>query len=213
MRLADRVSHGWRRAALLFHFSRSPLRGSDLRVRRLPHGPTKEVGLDGPLDLVVSDWSMFKDVLFATFRAEQAAGQPRIERVLVVFSSCALEVPLTRSGEFDVAIPVPASHITADVGLAFELDLVGAKARHDRRVHEISRAQLAEEVGAAARGEALIPDGRDALDVGLRARPHFKFREVRFQIHRQRGAQRAEARVHFAADGAAARAVLAFLGK
>ena len=38
MRLADRVSHGWRRAALLFHFSRSPLRGSDLRVRRLPHG-------------------------------------------------------------------------------------------------------------------------------------------------------------------------------
>jgi hypothetical protein len=121
MRPTDLVSLGVRRAALLLRFSRSPLAGSGLRVRRLPRDSVMGGDIGAALELSVSDWSMFKDVLFATFQVESKAGQPAVARALALFSSCAVEFPVASTGETNVAMPVPATHLGADVGLAFEL--------------------------------------------------------------------------------------------
>ena len=77
--------------------------------------------LGASLDLTVSDWSMFKDVLFATFVATPRSDSTKIVRALALFSSSAIEFPVVASGETDVAMPVPATHVGAEVGLAFEL--------------------------------------------------------------------------------------------
>jgi len=59
--------------------------------------------------------------------------------------------------------------------LRIELYVVGEEARDDRRVHRISHARLfPEQVGPLGGGEAFAPDGKDAIDVGLRARPHLE---------------------------------------
>ena len=55
-----------------------------------------------------------------------------------------------------------------------------------------------------------LPNGRDPVDVGARARPRFKAGEVRLDVHRQGGTQITETRMHLAADRAAMRALRLF---
>ena len=53
---------------------------------------------------------------------------------------------------------------------------------------------------------AVFPDRNDAIDVGLGAGPDPESRVVRVEVHRQRRAQIAEARMHFAGNRPAMRA-------
>src|ERR1017187_4295931 len=70
------------------------------------------------------------------------------------------------------AYPVPHRrqfHDAVTIGAAdrVELDVVGAKARHHRRVHGVRHRLLAEQEGAAISSEALTPEADNAVDVGL----------------------------------------------
>src|SRR5215471_19303031 len=68
-----------------------------------------------------------------------------------------------------------------------ELYIVGEEAGDDGRVHGVGHARLfPEQVGSLGGGEAFAPDGEDAIDVGLRARPHLEAGIMGFEIHRQR---------------------------
>src|SRR5437762_11607118 len=61
------------------------------------------------------------------------------------------------------------------------------------------------------RREALTPDHRNTVDIGLRSGPDLEAGMPRFEVHRQCGPQIGEPRMHFAANRAAARAGRPFL--
>src|SRR5205807_2069331 len=63
---------------------------------------------------------------------------------------------------------------------------------------------LAEEVRAVRSSQRFAPDRRHPIDVGLCTRSYLEARIVGFEVHRQRRAQVAEARMHLAGDRAAA---------
>jgi hypothetical protein len=53
-----------------------------------------------------------------------------------------------------------------------ELDVIGRKARADRRVHRVRSAHLfAEQIRAAIGGQTFPPDRNDPIDIGPRAGP------------------------------------------
>ncbi len=87
--------------------------------------------------------------------------------------------------------------------MGIERHVVGEEPRAHRRIHRIRHGQTAEQERPAGRRQAIAPDGEDALDIGLRARPHLELRVEGLEVHRQRRAQVVEARVHLAADGPA----------
>jgi methyltransferase family protein len=114
--------------------------------------------------------------LFVTFAVEpRTESAPRC--ALVVFSSCALELPVVRGGETRVAVPVPATHVGVRVGLAFELV--------DGRVvvewEPGSRALRGDPAGALfARfgSELSAREARRVLEIGSRARSGTEHRDV-----------------------------------
>src|SRR5713226_8359057 len=86
-----------------------------------------------------------------------------------------------------------------------QLHVIGKKPGDDRRVHGIGHAECAEQIRSSVRRQAVAPNGGDPIDVVLRAFPDLKARAVSAQVHWQRRAQRAEPRMHFAANRTAVR--------
>ncbi len=131
--------------------------------------------------------------------------------------TCALELNIEllnlvglSLGAGDPFFHVRQRHDCLAVGraLRIELHVIGEEARHHRSVHGIRHARLRpEQVRPFAGGEALAPDGDDAIDIGLRPGPDLEAGIMRLEVHRQRRAHVAEAGVHLARDRAAARAI------
>lgn len=121
MRPADVISHGIRRIAQMRYFSRSPLAGSPLLVRRRRADVEFDTRIDEAVALSVRAWTVFQDTWFAEFQVAPLPNSPRPEAAQVVFSSCSVEFPITRGGPTRVALPVPAAHLGERVGLAIEL--------------------------------------------------------------------------------------------
>src|SRR3984957_15646784 len=84
-----------------------------------------------------------------------------------------------------------------------ELDPIGAKPAHHRRVHRVGHADLAEQERAAIGLETFAPDDNDAVDVGARLRPDLETGKLSLDVHRQRLSERDEAGMHLAANRAA----------
>ena len=120
-RPSDLISYAIRRVALMRHFSRSPLKGSELRIRRLPRAGSLDDNVDRSIDLSVFNWSVYESTLFLDVFAKPLDGSPEPRRALVLFSSCCVEIPLARDHTTHVAVPVPATHLGVRVGLAIEL--------------------------------------------------------------------------------------------
>jgi hypothetical protein len=110
-----------RRVGRALRFSDSPFNAKGLAVRRLPRSAALEEDVDATVVLLVRDWSVYRYTLFAEFRIEPVAGQPAPVGVLVLFSSCAIQLPFVRHGYTSVAVPIPSSHEGQRVGLAIQL--------------------------------------------------------------------------------------------
>src|SRR6266704_1869002 len=65
--------------------------------------------------------------------------------------------------------PLPISN---DIGI--ELHIIGDKARHNRRIHRISSATLAEQIRPTVFFKTLTPDRHNTINIRLRPRPHLK---------------------------------------
>ncbi len=90
-------------------------------MRPLPKPDALDEDVDGAVVLMVRDWSVYRSTLFAEFRIEPVAGQRAPVAALVLFSSCAIQLPFVRHGYTRVAVPIPSSHEGQRVGLAVEL--------------------------------------------------------------------------------------------
>src|SRR5437762_12937391 len=110
-------------------------------------------------------------------------------------------------GRLDPFLHVRQRHDRLAIGGAdgVELDVVGHKARALRREQGARHTGLfAEQERAAGLRNTFAPDRRDAVDIGLCAKPDLEAGIMRLEIHRQRRAHVAEAGMHLAGDRAAA---------
>lgn len=125
MRLAKRIFwklvNGVRRGRRNLSFSQSPLKALGLVLGPAVAASSTDEEIDGAVDLLVRDWSVYRHTLFAEFRAEPVEGGPNPVGATVVFSSCSIEIPFVRHGFTRVAVPIPESQEGQRVGLAIKL--------------------------------------------------------------------------------------------
>jgi SAM-dependent methyltransferase len=170
------ISYSIRRIALMGHFSRSPLAGSNLAVRRLPPEAALSGELDGVLDLSVTEWSAFRQTLFLEFLAKPLDGRA-LRRALVVFSSCAVEIPIAAGGATNLAVPIPATHLGKRVGLAFELDDGSTVVEWEPGARAL-QGDAAAELFARFQAELRAHPSGTVLELGARARSGNDYRHV-----------------------------------
>src|SRR5262249_1944704 len=88
--------------------------------------------------------------------------------------------------------------------LTFEIDLIGAKGGHERRVDRISDREMTEKELAFAFAKsltAIAPNRHHPVDLGLHLRRDAPVRKARTSIHRQMCAQGLKSRVQLRTHG------------
>jgi SAM-dependent methyltransferase len=171
------ISYSIRRIAQMRYFSRSPLAGSELRVRRRPPDDTLDLHVDDAVDLSVRQWSLYRDTWFVEFRVTPRPGGPKPTNAQVVFRSCSIEIPIAAGGTTHIALPMPATHLGERVGLAIELSdgrtvvdwEPGARALRDD-LAALLFDRFAAELRARPAGEV--------LEIGSRARSGNTYRHI-----------------------------------
>src|SRR5580704_12776630 len=94
------------------------------------------------------------------------------------------------------------------VGLAFEIEAVGAEAADHRRIHRVSDRERAEQeitLAFAMMRTAVAPDRHDSVDIRLRLGSDLAAGKARSHIHRVLRAQRPEPGMHLSANRACQR--------
>jgi len=171
------ISYSIRRVAQMRYFSRSPLAGSELRVRRRPSDDKLDSHVDDAIQLSVSQWALYRDTWYVDFRVESRPGGPTPLNAQVVFSSCSIEVPLRAGRPTSVALPMPATHLGKRVGLAIELSDGRTVVDWQPGARSLAGDPAALLLGRFAAELRARPAG-EVLEIGARARSGNVYRAV-----------------------------------
>jgi hypothetical protein len=176
VKLFRAIRYAFRSLVLVGRFSDSPLAGSDLTIRRRPNARVLDEHLDDFVALSVAKWALYEKTLFVEFEVNALRNAPPPVRALIIFTSCAIEVPIYERTT-KVAVPIPLTQRGPSVSLGLELangHIVVERDPATRSLAADPAAALFNRFGAELHAR---PAGH-VLELGSRARSGNEYRHI-----------------------------------